>query len=224
MLELPKTASQGEIRKQYLKLARQHHPDKVHDSQKPQAEESFRQISVAYETLTQPPSERSSSSHSQAYADPFSMFDQLFAQMRSSSGFFNDPFFGGDSMGGDSFFADPFTAPSHRRRDPFADMMGGGGFMGMGMGGMGMPSMMSPGGMGMGRSAGRSISTTVVNGRKETRETNTNSDGSSTTTITTPEGSYQTTQQAQLPQQSSSNSTNSRQFNALPSAYNSYWM
>ena len=217
VLELPNTASQGEIRKQYLRLARVYHPDKVDASQKAQAEDKFRQISVAYETLTQPDGGNSSSSgynpqYSQAHADPFAMFDQLFAQM--TSGFFNDPFFGGGSSRGDPFANDPFFSAAPSRRDPFANMMGGG-FLGN----MGMPAMRSSGG------AGRSISTTIVNGRKETRETVTNADGSSTTTITTPEGTHTQTQQATLPQAGAGGGYGQRSsYNALPSAYNRYWM
>ncbi|TIA89672.1 hypothetical protein E3P99_01952 [Wallemia hederae] len=221
VLELPNTASQGEIRKQYLRLARVYHPDKVDASQKAQAEDKFRQISVAYETLTQPDGGNSSSSssgynphYSQAHADPFAMFDQLFAQM--TSGFFNDPFFGGGSSRGDPFANDPFFSAAPSRRDPFADMMGGGFFN---MGNMGIPAMRSSGG------AGRSISTTIVNGRKETRETVTNADGSSTTTITTPEGTHTQTQQATLPQAGAGGGYGQRSsYNALPSAYNRYWM
>jgi len=52
ILELSKGADASEIRKQYLKLSRTHHPDKVATSEKEKAEESFKQIVQAYEILS----------------------------------------------------------------------------------------------------------------------------------------------------------------------------
>jgi DnaJ-class molecular chaperone len=51
-LELPRGADSSEIRKQYLKLSRQFHPDKVPTDQKLMAEERFKAISEAYEILS----------------------------------------------------------------------------------------------------------------------------------------------------------------------------
>lgn len=45
LLEIPKTATQGEVKKAYFKLARTCHPDKGGD------EEKFKQIQKAYEVL-----------------------------------------------------------------------------------------------------------------------------------------------------------------------------
>lgn len=223
VLELPNTATEKDIRKQYLRLARIYHPDKVEDPQKAQAEEKFREISVAYETLTQPAdsTSRAGYSRSSAYSDPFSLFDELVSQMRSSTAFFNDP-----------FFNDPFfnRQPSMHRSDPFAGFMGGDmmGFPSMmgGMGGLssmggfsGMSSMSSMSGM-PAMTSGRSISTSIVNGRKEVKETTRNPDGSTHIKITTPEGVHESTQQAQLPQANHHSRSN---YHALPSSYNRFW-
>lgn len=52
ILEVDKKASQDEIKKSYRKLARQYHPDKNPDN--PSAEEKFKQVSEAYEVLSDP--------------------------------------------------------------------------------------------------------------------------------------------------------------------------
>lgn len=54
ILEVSKGADASEIRKQYLKLSRQYHPDKVSNDQKEVAEEKFKVISQAYEVLSDP--------------------------------------------------------------------------------------------------------------------------------------------------------------------------
>lgn len=51
-LELPRGADSSEIRKQYLKLSRIHHPDKASAEDKTTAEEKFKKISHAYEILS----------------------------------------------------------------------------------------------------------------------------------------------------------------------------
>jgi DnaJ-class molecular chaperone len=52
ILELSRGADSSEIRKQYLRLSRQFHPDKVPAHQKLVAEEKFKAISEAYEILS----------------------------------------------------------------------------------------------------------------------------------------------------------------------------
>ena len=51
-LELQRGADSSEVRKQYLKLSRQYHPDKASSEQKSVAEEKFKEISEAYEILS----------------------------------------------------------------------------------------------------------------------------------------------------------------------------
>jgi len=52
ILGLSRGADSGEIRRQYLKLSRQFHPDKVSSDQKESAEARFKGISEAYEILS----------------------------------------------------------------------------------------------------------------------------------------------------------------------------
>src|SRR5882672_6918152 len=51
-LDVPRTASEEEIRKAFRKLARQHHPDVAKN--KATAEEKFKEINEAYEVLGDP--------------------------------------------------------------------------------------------------------------------------------------------------------------------------
>src|SRR5213078_198475 len=51
-LDVPKTASEDEIRSAFRKLARKYHPDVAKD--KKAAEEKFKQINEAYEVLSDP--------------------------------------------------------------------------------------------------------------------------------------------------------------------------
>lgn len=51
MLELPKNASEADIKKAYRRLALKWHPDKNPDNQK-EAEKRFKEISEAYEVLS----------------------------------------------------------------------------------------------------------------------------------------------------------------------------
>ncbi len=51
ILELPKTASENDIKKAYRRLALKWHPDKNPDNSK-EAEKRFKEISEAYEVLS----------------------------------------------------------------------------------------------------------------------------------------------------------------------------
>ena len=53
-LGVSKSASQDEIKKAYRKLAREHHPDMVAESDKKEAEQRFKEINEAYQVLKDP--------------------------------------------------------------------------------------------------------------------------------------------------------------------------
>jgi molecular chaperone DnaJ len=111
VLEVPKTASQDEIKRAYRKLARKYHPDAHPDD--PKAEEKFKEVSSAYEVLSD--------------AEKRKMYDagpSYFGQGAQGGGGFRG-FQGGQPMGGDW-------------ADLFGNLFGGGfGGFGGGFGGTG---------------------------------------------------------------------------------------
>ena len=56
ILGVPRTAPDGEIKKSFRKLAREHHPDVAKDKKK--SEEKFKEINEAYEVLSDPANRR----------------------------------------------------------------------------------------------------------------------------------------------------------------------
>jgi DnaJ-class molecular chaperone len=52
ILGVPKNASDEDIKKAYRKLAREHHPDMVKDKDKTEAEKKFKELSAAYQVLS----------------------------------------------------------------------------------------------------------------------------------------------------------------------------
>lgn len=94
ILGVEKTASQDEIKKAYRKLARKYHPDANPDD--PRAEEKFKEISTAYEVLSDPEKRK------QYDAGPSSFFGQGGAR-----GFDPNAFGGAQVFTGD--FADLFS-------------------------------------------------------------------------------------------------------------------
>ena len=54
VLGLKKGASDSEIKKSYRKLAREHHPDMVAETDKKEAEKRFKEINEAYQVLSDP--------------------------------------------------------------------------------------------------------------------------------------------------------------------------
>ncbi|KZT33362.1 DnaJ-domain-containing protein, partial [Sistotremastrum suecicum HHB10207 ss-3] len=89
ILEIPINASEEEIKKAYRRLAIKYHPDKNRDD--PNAEEKFKSLSIAYQTLSSPPLRRkynefgsssSSSPDSSSYIDPEEVFGAIFGGER----------------------------------------------------------------------------------------------------------------------------------------------
>ena len=111
VLGLPREASEAEIKKAYRRLARDHHPDANPDDSG--AEERFKELTEAYEVLSNPESRRAYDTYghqipragagTRGAADPFGGFQDIFET------FFGDRF-GGPSGG--SFFGGS-RAPSH---------------------------------------------------------------------------------------------------------------
>ena len=103
VLGLSREASEAEIKKAYRRLARDHHPDANPDD--PGAEERFKELTEAYEVLSNPESRRAYDTYghqipragagTRGAADPFGGFQDIFET------FFGDRF-GGPSGG--SFF------------------------------------------------------------------------------------------------------------------------
>jgi molecular chaperone DnaJ len=101
ILGVPRGASEAEIKKAYRRLARDHHPDvNAHD---PGAEERFKELTEAYEVLSNPESRRAYDTYGHRVprgaaggypgGDPFGGFQDIF------EAFFGDRSFGGSFFG-----------------------------------------------------------------------------------------------------------------------------
>ncbi|CAJ1334544.1 unnamed protein product [Effrenium voratum] len=95
VLGVDRNATEQEIKKAYKRAAVKFHPDKAHESERPQYEERFKRISRAYEILSDPEKRRSYDARGEAAfdgrdaagfngfgagADPFDMFRSMFGQ------------------------------------------------------------------------------------------------------------------------------------------------
>jgi len=142
-LNLPKSATQDEIRKAYRTRALQTHPDRIQEGtprQKAAAEEEFRKVNHAYEVLSDPQRRQAYDRHGQwpppssaamiddPFVGPFSARPFMGGPMppfsRGTSSSFTDPFSifntvfpggPGDDPSISEFRRDPFSAPSPRR-------------------------------------------------------------------------------------------------------------
>ncbi len=95
ILEVSKDASQEDIKKSYRKLSMKYHPDRNPDDKK--AEEKFKEISVAYATLSNPQKRKE-------YDSPMSGFNPFEDFLKGFSGF-----------GGMNAHMRPRKSPDHNR-------------------------------------------------------------------------------------------------------------
>ena len=114
VLGLSREASEAEVKKAYRTLARSHHPDANPDD--PNAEERFKELTEAYEVLSNPESRRAYDTYGHQVprgggaGDPFGGMQDIF------EAFFGDRFGGGASPFG-SFFGGPGTRAPSRGED-----------------------------------------------------------------------------------------------------------
>ncbi len=112
VLGVARTATEDELKKAYRKLALKYHPDRNHGDKA--AEEKFKELSEAYEILSDPEKRAAYDRFGHAafgagsrgfgggggnFHDPFDVFKQVFGGMGGMGGVFGD-FFGGGSSDG----------------------------------------------------------------------------------------------------------------------------
>ncbi|MFO8052814.1 MAG: molecular chaperone DnaJ [Candidatus Omnitrophota bacterium] len=114
ILGLQKGASIEEVKKAYRKLAMKHHPDRVPEDKKKEAEEKFKEISESYAVLSDPKKKQLYDQYGHAGVDSRYSQEDIFKGAN-----FSDIFGGGGAAGFEDIFGSIFS--------DFGDIFGGGG-------------------------------------------------------------------------------------------------
>jgi curved DNA-binding protein len=120
VLDVPRTATQDEIQKAYRKLARQHHPDVNKD---PGAEDRFKEISEAYDVLSDPQTRRRYDAFGPGFRQvPEDVDPEAFQRSQAGAGR------GGGGFGGGGFGTGPDDLGGINIEDLLGGIFGGRGF------------------------------------------------------------------------------------------------
>jgi curved DNA-binding protein len=120
VLDVPRTATQDEIQKAYRKLARQHHPDVNKD---PGAEDRFKEISEAYDVLSDPQTRRRYDAFGPDFRQvPEDVDPEAFQRSQAGAGR------GGGGFGGGGFGTGPDDLGGINIEDLLGGIFGGRGF------------------------------------------------------------------------------------------------
>ncbi len=124
ILGVEKNATAQQIKKKYRSLALKHHPDRVPEDKKAQAEEKFKEISEAYGVLSDPKKRQMYDQYGHAGIDQNFTTDDIFGGADFSSVFgesglgdiFSQIFGGGGGAGGFDFFSTGGRSSNRPRR------------------------------------------------------------------------------------------------------------
>ena len=120
-LEIPRDATQAQVTKAYYKLAKRYHPDKNPDN--PEAEERFKQISEAYQILSDPEKRRNYDQFgttSDDMEDPMVLFRMLFGGGRFDD-YFATPLAGMAQPGDENKTEEELQAEYQKRHQEMVD-------------------------------------------------------------------------------------------------------